>query len=243
MNGADTAIDDHVDPDDEDDLDEDHDQAGSSLGEVVATIELTEADYVDAYLGYATHHDQIRSLRKAMGIVLGITAVVVRIGWPVLPGVWTAMVALLVTSFFLVRQQWVFTAKRAFRNLHEKRRRYELRVDARGRVGRGPRAEVRSRWASVSGWLETDRVMVVFSPQGLVDLFPKRAFDEARLVTLRALFDAYIDAPSPSPSPAVEPAKKGGKKGGLSPGVKTLLLWVLLVIGLFVVYQLLTVRP
>lgn len=206
-----------------------------SLGEVVATIELTEADYVDAYLSLASHRKQIRPLQKMIGVVLGVTLLVVALAWPVRPGLWTAMAALCAAGLFLVRHQWVYVAKRAFRHLHERRRRYQLVVDEEGRFAKGPRAEVRSAWATVSGWLETDRVVVLFSPLGLVDLFPKRAFDESQLATLRALFGACIV--EPPPAPAAAPPEK---KGGLPAALKTFLLWVVMIGFFTAVYWFLT---
>ncbi|MCA9604190.1 MAG: YcxB family protein [Myxococcales bacterium] len=212
-------------------LEEDAEDAGASLGAVTATIELTEGDYVEAYLGYARHKNQIKPLQKLIGVVLGVTAVVVMLSWPVAPGIWTAMAALLAAGLFLVRYQWVHVGKRAFRNLHEKRRRYEVRLDGEGRFAKGPRAEVRSAWSTASEWFETDRVIVLLSPQGLVDLFPKRAFDEARLTTLRALFGACIVAP---------PAPVTATQVGTSSARKTLLLWLALVSVFVAIYFLVT---
>ena len=201
-----------------------------SLGEVIGTVELTEADYVDAYLGYAAQKQQIVGPRRFIAIVLGVSLLIVAYFWPVVPGVWTAMVALWAAGLYLVRYQWVWIGKRAFALLHPARRRYEMRFDERGHVSTGPRARVKHSFRAFSGWMEIPTHLLLLAPVGIAVLVPKRAFDDAQLARLRAIFAASIVAPAPAAAPS--------RKGRLSSNLKTLLLWLALVVGMVVIYEL-----
>lgn len=194
---------------------------------IVAQVELTESSYVEAYLAYAEHKNVVSSQRKLIGVLLFVIAVGVARAWPPTPGVWTACAATLIAGWFLVRYQWVWIGKRGFAVLPAARRRYEVRFDEHGVRERGPRAEVSYAWSTLGGWFESERYLVVTGTKGMVAGFwAKAAFDPGQLDALRALFDARIETPTPSESPKKRTAWK------------TLLLWILLIVGFVAIYQL-----
>ena len=196
------------------------------------SVELTEADCVDAYLGCAAHKKSIRSLRKNIAILLGVTLVVVAMARPTTPGVWTASVLLLVAGLFVVRQQWVWIAKRSFAFLPEARRRFEVTFTDEGVRAKGSRAEVSYSWSAIVDWVETASMLVLLGPHGVSDFVPKRAFDEDQLAALRGLFAEKI-----VPEPTVASASLEPPKGR---SWVTFALWVVLVLVFVAILQLVT---
>lgn len=200
------------------------------VGEPIeADVEITEAQCVEAQLAYANHGNHIKSTRKLALIVLGVSGLAAAAAWPPTPGVWTAMMLVLGVCVFLVRLQWAWMGRRAFSALPEARRAYRVRFDEEGVAEVGPKASVRFSWKVVTGWLETESLLVLFSKAGVVGSWTKAAFDEAELEPLKALFEANI-----TPPPAPEPAQPAKKKSG----IKTLVVWIGLVLVFVAVYQL-----
>jgi hypothetical protein len=195
-------------------------------------VSFTEADYVEAYVGYAKHTNQIQGTRKLIAIILVVMAGSVIAAWPVTPGVWTATALALLASLYLVRKQWAWVGKRAFAQLPEARRTFEVAVTEDGMLAKGPKAEVRYAWSTMVGWLETENLVVMIQKGGVGDLCPKRAFEDDELPALRALLDEHIVVPPP-----VTPEKVAKK----ARGVRVLLLWIILIAAFVAIYQLATV--
>ncbi len=196
-----------------------------SLGEVVGTVELTEADYVEAYVGYATEKKLFSATRGLVLIVVALTSLLVIAAWPVAPGLWTATLVFWSAAFFLVRLQYVWIARWTFAQVHPKRRRLEMRFDDDGFASTGPCSRARASWAVLTGWAETERVFALASAWG-VGVVPKRAFDTDQLERLRALFVARIVTPTTTPS----------KREQRSQALKTVVLWLGLVVMFTVVF-------
>ena len=192
-------------------------------------VELTEADFVEAWLGYAMRRHHVQTTWKLIAIVLVISLAALVSAWPVMPGVWTAMILALLAGVYLVKYQWVWIGKRSFARLHDARRRFKVSISEAGMHARGPKAEVRYAWSTLTAWIETAHLFVMLGPQGISDLCPKRSFDPADLPALRALFDARIVTP-----PAVTTQAKATR----SLSWKTLVLWLVLVAAFFAIYQL-----
>lgn len=192
-------------------------------------VELTEADFVEANVAFAMHKNHVQVTWKLIAIVLVITLLALVSAWPVMPGVWTAMIVALLLGAFFARYQWVWIGKLSFERLPKARRRFEVNVSDAGMVARGPRAEVRYAWSTLTAWLETAHLFVMLGPHGVSDVCPKRSFDPEDLPALRALFDAKIVAP---------PAAVAQAKATRNLSWKTLVLWVVLVVAFFAIYEL-----
>lgn len=191
------------------------------------TVEITETDYVEAYVGYAKHAKHVATTWKTIGLVLCVTLFGLISAWPVTPGVWTAMVAALLASIWLSRSQWAWMGRRTFHQLPKARRRYEVALSASGMLAKGPRAEIRYAWSTMVGWIETANLFVLLTPGGVSDVCPKRAFAEGDLPALRALLDEHVVTP-PSPTPEVKTKKRGWR---------TLVMWIFLVAAWIAIYQ------
>lgn len=193
-------------------------------------MELTEADHVEAYVGYAKGKNQIRGLQVLAAVLLFGVAFGVLMTGPVRPGVWAALAAILAAAIPLARYQWTWIGKRAFAALPEVRRAYEVCLGDDVRE-HGARAEIRYSWRSLAGWIETANLIVVHGRGGVAGFWTKRSFADTQLDALRRLLDERIPKPEPAdPKARAAEAKKRRKK--------TLLLWGLLVLMFVAIYQL-----
>jgi hypothetical protein len=184
-------------------------------GETVeGQVLLEERDYVAANL--AEGKDSVRQIRKLLGIVLVITALAVVAFWPVGPGVWCLMALACAVAAVTLPRQREAAGRRAFAMLHPSRREVRYTLRAEGYERTSPTAEVWASWQALTHWVETEEAFLLRGTAGLVDFWPKRAFDGAALERVREVLTERVKA-----APAAEPPKKQT--------TKTVLLWLLLV--------------
>lgn len=189
-------------------------------GEVArGRVALEERDYVAAHLAHAVDRRSIASIRQLALFAVAVTFVAVYAGWPVAPGVWCLMLAALLGVAALVPRQYVVQGRRAFAARHPARREVSYEIHAEGYRSVDPKAEMETSWQSFTGWAESEEAFILRAGDDLADFFPKRAFDEAGVASVRSLLESFAPATPEAGAPKT-------KRGCLQEAV----IWVVLVI-------------